>query len=267
MPKKLILNADDYGWDKNATEGILQLVEAGKIQNVTILANHCSSEDLKAIHQYSSKISCGLHVCLNEGAPLYRSIFSSLQDESGNFHTSSQLFRKAVFGKIKYTDVYAEIKAQHDYLKDHGLELTHADSHQHIHQYPFLSGMITHALSEVGIQKVRNCMPYTIYDRRRVILQGFSFFTQKNLKSFKHPDILVTDFTDLEISFEKRVPEILKSIIQSSYQTIEWMCHPGLSDRKGSYLKRQQEYDFLKSCEWDVLLKELPIELSQYKYI
>lgn len=267
MQKKLILNADDYGWDNDATQGILQLIEANKIHNVSILANHSSNEDLKAIQQYSSGISCGLHICLNDGVPLLKTSSSSIQNEHGRFYTSAELFKKAVFGKIKYADVYAEIKAQYDLLKAYGIEITHADSHQHIHQYPFLSGMITQALRETGISKIRSCTPNSIYDSRRMIIAAFCFLTKSNIKTFKHPDILVTDFTDKNFDFDTAVQKIINQLNSSSYQTIEWMCHPALADRSSSYLQRKKEFDFLNQCDWKDLLKHSTIECSQYRFL
>jgi len=267
MQKKLILNADDYGWDKDATQGILQLIEAGKIHNVSILANHCSNQDFKAIQSYSSAISCGLHVCLNEGKPLFKQTSSSIQNEEGYFYRSAELFKKAILKKIKYADVYTEIKSQHNFLKEHGIEVTHADSHQHIHQYPFLSKMITHALHEVGIKKIRSCTPYSIYDTRRLIISAFVFFTKQNINTFKHPDILITDFTNKEFVFGADVQKIILQLNNSSYQAIEWMCHPALADRADSYLHRTQEYDFLRYCDWNDLLKNSSIELSQYRFL
>lgn len=267
MKKKLILNADDYGWDKDATEGILQLVRSGKIHNVSILANQCSYVEAKAIQSYSSSISCGLHVCLNEGTPIVKTPSSSIQTEDGNFYSSSELFKRAAFGKINYTDLYNELKAQYDFLKDHGIEVTHADSHQHIHQYPFLSGMITQALREIGITKMRSCKPHTIYDTRRMIISTFCFLTKQHMKAFVHPDILITDFTNKEFPFETGVQKILNQLTVSDYQTIEWMCHPAVADKASSYLQRKKEYDFLMNCDWVDLLKGTPIELSQYKFL
>ncbi|MGN6647816.1 MAG: ChbG/HpnK family deacetylase [Cytophaga sp.] len=267
MQKKLILNADDYGWDKDATAGILNLVTSGKIQNVSILANHCTAAELQNIQPYQSSVSTGLHVCLNAGMPVLKTSSSSIQHESGAFFSSKELFIKALTGKVTYKDVYNEINAQYTLLKDAGIEVSHADSHQHLHQYPFLSSMITQALHEVGIKKIRNCMPYSIYDTRRIIVAGFCAGTKNNLRKFSSPDVLITDFTNKHFNFNTQVPELLKRLNTSSYQTIEWMCHPALADRQGSYLQRKNEYDFLMNCDWDELLKELSIGLSKYSFL
>lgn len=267
MQKKLILNADDYGWDKDATAGILNLVANNKIQNVSVLANHCTVAELQNIQPYQSSVSIGLHVCLNAGAPVLKTSSSSIQDESGAFYSSKELFVKALTGKVVYKDVYNEINAQYTLLNDAGIEVSHADSHQHLHQYPFLSSMITQALHQVGIKKIRNCMPYSIYDARRIIVAGFCASTKKNLRRFSSPDVLITDFTNKHFSYDSQVPELLQRLNTSSYQTIEWMCHPALADREDSYLQRKNEYDFLMNCNWNDLLKGLSIRLSNYSLL
>ncbi len=267
MQKKLILNADDYGWDKDATAGILNLIAGEKIQNVSVLANHCTAVELKRIQQYRHAVSIGMHVCLNAGTPVLKKSSSSIQDETGAFYSSKELFVKALTGKVVYKDICHEIKAQHNLLKDAGIKVSHADSHQHLHQYPFLSSMITQALHEVGIKKIRNCMPYSIYDTRRIIVAGFCASTKKNLRQFSSPDVLITDFTNKHFSFDSQVPELLKRLNTSSYQTIEWMCHPALADRADSYLQRKNEYDFLMNCNWNDLLKGLSIHLSKYSLL
>lgn len=267
MKKRLLLNADDYGWDDDANAGILNLLKSDKVNNVTILANYCKSADLTAIRSFQDTASLGLHVCLNAGAALSGSARSTIHDDAGNFYNSKTLFEHAFLGKIKYSDVLIEIKAQYQYLSDHGIEVSHADSHQHIHQYPFLSGMITQALQEIGVKKIRRCRPLVVKNFRRYLIHLFYHITKKNLKRFTSPDVLVTDFTHADFSFSNDIPELLEKLAASHYSVIEWMCHPALENKTGSYLKRKNEYEFLKKCDWDSLLKGMPIERCQYKFI
>lgn len=264
MSKSLILNADDFGWDSDATHAIVELIELGKIHNTTVLANHVQSSDLIRLKNIGPDISIGLHACLNEGRSLNKNP-SSLTDENCNFYSSKDLFIKTIRKEIKYADVLHEIRLQYYFLLEHGIAVTHADSHQHIHQYPFLSNFITKALAEVGVTKIRNCNPFAVYDVRRMIIKTFCLLTDKNIRPFNHPDVLIADFSNTAISFEKRVPEILRRIESSSYQKIEWMCHPGLQDRPTSYLQRKAEYGFLKNIDWNDLLKQSSIHLSQYR--
>ncbi len=267
MKKKLLLNADDYGWDPDANTAILSLLESESIHNTTILANYCNSAVLYAVRSFQHQASLGMHVCLNSGQALSASANSTIHDASGNFYNSQTLFRYAFLGKIKYSDVLLEIKAQYYYLSDHGIDIIHADSHQHIHQYPFLSGMITQALHEIGIKKIRMCRPMAIKNFRRYLIYFFYQCTKNHLKKFKSPDVLITDFAHSGFSFSSDVRHVIKNISESDYAIIEWMCHPATENKQGSYLQRKMEYDFLKNCAWDKLLKGTNIERSQYKFI
>ncbi|MBC7450138.1 MAG: ChbG/HpnK family deacetylase [Cytophagales bacterium] len=266
MQRQLILNADDFGWDKDASTGILKLVDAGKICNVSVMANHVEEEDLLRLRQYHSSISTGLHITLNAGYPLsYKRKNSLIDDHTGKFHTSQELFHKALRQKINYTDVLDELKAQRKRLLDSGIRITHADSHQHIHQYPVLGRLILQALKDLGIKKVRNCAPLNIYDERRMILSAFCLLTRRKLNMFQHPDVLITDFTNKHFDFSSQPVSLFDIIAKSKYQVVEWMCHPALQNREDSYLQRKQEFDFLKTFDWNALLSTHNFKMEQYK--
>ncbi|ABG61002.1 ChbG/HpnK family deacetylase [Cytophaga hutchinsonii] len=267
MKKRLLLNTDDYGWDLDANAAIIDLLQSDSIHNVTLLANYCDSDVLRAISPFQDRASLGIHVCLNSGQALSGSTRSTLHDACGNFYDSKTLFQRAFFGELNYSDVLLEIKSQYYYLSDHGIDITHADSHQHIHQYPFLSGMITQALHEIGVKNIRRCRPLEVKNIRRYLIYFFYQCTKNNLNKFNSPDVLVTDFTHSGFSFSTDVQPILKKLSLSHYSTIEWMCHPAREDKAGSYLQRKKEYDFLKKCDWDILLNGTGIERSQYRYI
>jgi len=66
-----------------------------------------------------------------------------------------------------------EITLQYNYLRECGIIVFHADSNQHINQYPFWGKLILKALAEVGITKIRNCKQLSIYDKRRFIVKTF----------------------------------------------------------------------------------------------
>ena len=87
------------------------------------------------------------------------------------------------------------------------------------------------------------------------------------MKNFVCPDVLVTDFTHSDFSFSTDMPALLQKLAVSNYTTIEWMCHPARENREGSYLQRKAEYDFLKNCDWDNVLKDSNIERSQYRLL
>lgn len=258
---KLIINADDYGWDDDANSAILQLCREEKLHGVSIMANWVNKEALQGIVIFQPLVRLGIHVVLNEGKPLsVPDQIPSLVNREGNFYSSYQLWAKYLLGLVKKEHLRREIVAQVNFLKQGGVRLFHADSHQHIHQYPFLGKTILEVLKNEGIQSVRNCQPLETNDFRRRVLALFSWFSQKSLRDFKRNDLLIT-YLATNSHFQKQ--DLLDILIQMEARSVkeaELMCHPALFDREGSYLNRRREFVFLRSLEpvrspWEVVLQ------------
>lgn len=249
---QVMFNADDFGWDDEANKGILALCEAGKLQGVSIMANYATEYWLNRIAAYQSTIRIGLHVVLNEGLSVARpsEIFTLLDlNNEGNFYPSHVLWQRYLMGKIDNKHILAEIKAQVQKLRDNGIFALHADTHQHIHHFPLLGKVILHGLKDAGITSVRNSLPYEQNDMRRRILAAFCFFTRRSLSSFSHNELLITYLASKNSFSKEALAALLKELYLQKVQKVELMCHPALSDRKGSYLKRKKEFDFLMQWE------------------
>ncbi|RYY13931.1 MAG: ChbG/HpnK family deacetylase, partial [Cytophagaceae bacterium] len=156
-PKRLIINCDDYGWDAPATQAIVELGAAGQVSSTTVMANFASDADLRELAKLASPtLSVGLHLTLNAGQPLSAaSQVPSLVGADGQFYTSSQLWQKFLRGQVQRADLKLEIAAQLRRLAAAGLDLSHADSHQHLHQYPLLGPALLRILHELGVRRVR----------------------------------------------------------------------------------------------------------------
>ncbi|RZK19263.1 MAG: ChbG/HpnK family deacetylase, partial [Hymenobacter sp.] len=105
-----------------------------------MMANFASDAELRALARLASPtLSVGLHLTLNAGQPLSAaSQVPSLVDADGQFYTSSQLWQRFLRGQVKRAEMQLEVAAQLRRLAAAGRAPTHADSHQHLHQYPLL---------------------------------------------------------------------------------------------------------------------------------
>jgi len=263
---KLIINADDYGWDEDATQGILTLVRAGALSSVSIMANMADDYALKNIALHTNTISTGIHITLNEGMPVSNPVnVASLVDESGYFYKSSKLWERVISGKVKVSHIHKEVEAQIEKLRDFGIDISHSDSHQHIHQYPFLSKSILDAIASLGVKNVRRCKPESVSDFRRKILMGFYFLSKGNLKTFKTPDILGTNFAHQKEANMFVFEDFVKKSLYKDYTCIELMCHPALSNRPDSYLNRESEFAFLLYSPWQQFLEDEDVEWVNYR--
>ncbi|QKG53300.1 carbohydrate deacetylase [Hymenobacter sp. BRD67] len=262
--KKLIINCDDYGWDAPATQAILELGAAGQVSSTTVMANFATDAELRALQQLASPtLSVGLHLTLNAGQPLSAaSQVSSLIDIDGQFYSSSQLWQRFLRGKVRPQELKTEVAAQLRRLAAAGLAPTHADSHQHLHQYPLLGPALLRILRELGVRRVRQLTAAGRFDARGLVLQGFALSSRPALRGFATPGALVSTF-----STEPASAAGFRRGVAAAFQhadVVEFMSHPGLSERPGSPLMRVPEYEFWRGSQLRELLRELGGELVSY---
>ncbi|TVT37871.1 ChbG/HpnK family deacetylase [Hymenobacter setariae] len=263
--KKLVINCDDFGWDAPATQAILELGAAGQVSSTTVMANFASAAELRELAKLASPtLSVGLHLTLNAGQPLSAaSQVPSLVNADGQFYSSSQLWQRFLRGKVRRTELQLEIAAQLKRLSAAGLSLTHADSHQHLHQYPLLGPALLQILAGLGVRRVRRLTAAGRFDSRGLILQAFAKTSQRALGPFRTPEALITTFST-EAASAAAFRRGVAAAFRPGVQVAEFMSHPGLSERAGSPLMRVPEYNFWRGGEATNLLRELGVELVSY---
>ena len=262
--KKLIINCDDFGWDAPATEAILELGAAGQVSSTTVMTNFATAADLRALARLTSPtLSVGLHLTLNAGAPLSAApAVPSLVDADGQFYSSAQLWQRFLRGQVRRADLKTEITAQLRRLTAAGLPPSHADSHQHLHQYPALGPALLGILRELGVRRVRRLTAAGRLDGRGLVLQAFALSSRRALRGCATPEALVSTFSTEAASasgFRRGVGAAFRRA-----EVVEFMSHPGLRERPGSPLMRVPEYEFWRSGEAREILRELGGEMVSY---
>jgi len=135
MTKKLIVNADGFGFGPGATQGILDALDEGKfITSVSVNANFPDAARIQEIVQRYPQISIGVHLNPLVGRPcLPRERVPSLVGEDGCFQ-EKKFIRLLKSGHISISELEKEFEAQIDRVKDlAGDRLTHLDSQANSH--------------------------------------------------------------------------------------------------------------------------------------
>jgi predicted glycoside hydrolase/deacetylase ChbG (UPF0249 family) len=263
MQRRLIINADDFGWDDDATQAILEMAESRKITSTTIMACSVKAKDLYPLKDLGY-ISTGIHINLIDGYPLSSSNrVSSLIDGNGQFFSADVLWRRFLMGKVKQSQMEIEIINQLDFLRRHRLKISHADSHKHIHQYPILGAVIIRILKQQGIMRFRNCNVLNYNDKKMFVVKGFNSFSRLFSSSYSSPELLISSFSN----YKRASLPIFKKAVEDAFfkhTTVEFMTHPGLNCRKGSYLNRLSEYQFWMNDNWESILKGYNVKLINY---
>lgn len=151
----IIINADDFGQTESCTLAIAKAFNENLISSTTACANGEYVEQaykLACDNNFTDKI--GIHINLTEGKPLTDGIKNdAFFCENGEFHGRINRLKKPT--KMQLFELKEEITAQVERLKEIGFNITHADSHHHIHTCLFFENTIKEVLFSYGINKIR----------------------------------------------------------------------------------------------------------------
>lgn len=130
--KKVIINADDFGYSSAVNLGIIKSHKKGILTSTTLMANMPGCDEAIVLAKENPDLGVGCHLVLTCGKPLTK--VDSLVDENGGFYNLAEY--KKHRNEMCDEEIFQEWSYQIDYLLDHGLKLTHLDSHHHVHAFP-----------------------------------------------------------------------------------------------------------------------------------
>jgi len=150
---KLIINADDFGYNSNINAAIVSCFQKSLINSTTIMVNMEGFEEaVKLADKYGFKDKIGIHLNLTEGKSLTNLSGTSLVDEKGYYIMKSAFNPRLLFSSKSKKKIKAEIRAQYNKLLSFGIEPTHIDSHQHVHTFPWLVPIFLEFAKEVNLK-------------------------------------------------------------------------------------------------------------------
>ncbi|MCW8408610.1 ChbG/HpnK family deacetylase [Legionella sp. PATHC035] len=136
--KTVVLCADDFGLDAGISEGILKLVQMGRLSAVSCMVNMPSfipyAQELLSLKK-CKHIQIGLHFNLTEG-------YLASNPEQSSF-TLHELLIKSHLHALKLSFIAKEFLAQLDQFIDIMQQPPDfIDGHQHVHQFPVIRKVI-----------------------------------------------------------------------------------------------------------------------------
>jgi predicted glycoside hydrolase/deacetylase ChbG (UPF0249 family) len=148
--RRVIVNADDFGFTPAVTAGILEAHAAGTVGSTSMMV-HCPGWDDAVTHARATPtLDIGLHLNLLVGKPLVAA--RSLSDpRTGSFLPLGTIVRRALFGALDSGEIAAEVTAQLDALAAAGIRCTHIDSHRHTHALPVIRGAVARVAERLGL--------------------------------------------------------------------------------------------------------------------
>jgi predicted glycoside hydrolase/deacetylase ChbG (UPF0249 family) len=149
-PRRLIINADDFGFTPAVTRGILEAHAAGTVTSTSMLVHCAGWEDGVRQARAIPTLGVGLHLNLLVGTPL-ASVPSLTDARSGRFLPLVTIVWRALSGRIDAGEVTAECEAQLAALRGAGIRCTHIDSHRHVHALPVIRRAVAAVAAGLGL--------------------------------------------------------------------------------------------------------------------
>lgn len=241
--KRLIVNADDFGLHTQINKGIIKGYREGFITSTSIMPSAPAYEEAVALAKAEPGLGIGIHLTLVGGvAPVLPvNKVRSLVDDDGVFLPDYGAFAKRYYtGGVAASELEAELRAQLERAMSAGINITHIDSHQHLHVLPLLNKLVLKLSSEYNIRRMRiPCEPYFFKGGfeaglgRMIGKCGLSFCASlaamgAKANGISYPDSFFGMLAGGNLN-EVLIANILRSLPDG---TSEIMTHPGLYKRE-----------------------------------
>ncbi len=231
--RRVVLNADDLGYDPAVTRGIIESMRSGIVSSTTFMVNTPYSE---AAAREAGGLAVGLHFNLAR--------WHSVSDPSHEFVESKA-------GTLPPSFIEAELRAQLKRLESLlGHEATHIDVHKHLHRLP---NVLTGLIAGSGGLPIRS-QDETV----REVLRSAGVTTN---------DLMLGD-ADRDAYWSLQTLESqLRAMPTSGF--IELMCHPGYTPShltSGYGVQREVELATFTSPKARELLETLGVALTSWAH-
>lgn len=262
--KRLIVSGDDFGLHSSINEAIEEGFQKGILTSASLVVNGEAVDEAIRISKRNPGLGIGLHLTLIEEKSLTHSNFLAPRGILPSNH--NQLAKDILLGKVPIEEVLAEVDAQLSFIKKKVKNLTHLDSHRHMHMLPKIWSAVTKLAKKYEINKIRYVdVPFFDY-RKDQIFKGIIATGFKFLKIFRKQIIAPNRFIGFMESGNWNEDKFVGFLDKLKSGTWEIGMHPGKSDRTLNLKFPDWNSYFDYSFSWENELKTL-ISAKVYREI
>lgn len=153
----IFVNADDFGLNPSVNSAIIESFKTNLINSTTMMSNMPSFEEAVEL-AFESQITdrIGIHLNLDDGYLLTSDNLITNMFSKGNQNRPGDKRRRLfnLSDELRIS-IYKEFKAQIDMLKESGINITHIDTHHHIHEIWPITKIVLALLKEYNIPSMR----------------------------------------------------------------------------------------------------------------
>ena len=236
--KRLIVNADDFGFTRDVNNGIIEAHRNGILTATTIMACGKEFDHAVGLAKETPTLDIGVHLVL-VGLDRFPPTVAKL---------AADIFR----GRVR---IYEELDAQIRRVLAIGLQPTHLDTHKHTHLMPPVLNAVARLSKQYGIPWVRRPLNLPI-------LTGH----------LRRNGCRLTDrFEGFRLTGKLNTASLVDFLDHLPHGLTEFMCHPGYctDELKNSRTRlkesRQRELEALIASETRAALTRNNIALTTYR--
>jgi predicted glycoside hydrolase/deacetylase ChbG (UPF0249 family) len=270
----MVINADDFGYFECVSRGIINCIQKGAISATAVMANGPRFKELAKWLHDAAEIDLGVHLNITYGLPITKQLQRKLTPAGGHFADKIATVFMLIQKKLTLEDVLTEWRAQIERSLGAGLKIRFLNSHEHIHIFPSLAGLIPALAEEYGINDIRWPLPewknqaIGLKALLRNTLMGICIWSSGyHLRKNHGPRVLGIGVSGkLTLKYLNRCFHSL-----TPGKAYELMCHPGIYDQReisdrrlSGYHAWDKEMELLTSDSIKELMRRCNIQMKRF---
>lgn len=177
----LVINADDFGMGENINRAIVRCFREGLCTSTTIMPNMSGFDEacvLALEHQFHLQV--GMHLVLHGGFPLTADIKKERRfcNSEGKLRLSRESTILSLTTREQHT-LAGEIRAQIQKCREHGIPISHIDSHHHFHTEWGIAKVLIPIVREEGIPFIR--IARNLVKNKEIVRRVYKYLYNLNL--------------------------------------------------------------------------------------
>ena len=139
--KKLIVNADDFGYRTQINNAIIYAYKNGVVRSTSMLVNREGFDEAVMLAKENPGLGIGLHIDLDKFFDIEHGV-GTVKGWLNNNIPSQDIIK-------------SEIRQQIEKLLSAGITIDHFDSHHHTHLFPDILSIVIDLCKEYNVNKIR----------------------------------------------------------------------------------------------------------------
>ena len=228
---QIVLHADDFGASADTVRATIECFERGALTSASIMPAMPATTEAVDYARAHPGLDVGVHLTfVGEGdeRPLSPpEEIPGLVDENGRFLATRTIRLRALAHRLPVEQIAREMTAQISAVRDEGIEISHVDSHRHVHKLPSFREALARVLPAFGIARVRAVQDVYLRKPRKSPTYWLGGRWQKALaREFRTTKHMYMPTSAGDVAWEQALAEIAQELDG----TLEVGVHPGYDD-------------------------------------